>query len=164
MRDVSFATAQRQITIVASGLPCFSPLLQTAGPGFGVTGTMSSEPSSPAVTFGEDQRALGGNLARTASEAAAAAAARARAEAEVELERSRVNYDRWRIAEEAKFAKLLREKVRADAAHAQQEGFKRFASGDSLEKTRTCHTASTGIVKYELTSRGSFALSPSRNR
>lgn len=70
---------------------------------------MPPELPPPVVNFGQDRRQVGEEFA---AEAAAAAVARARAEVEVELQRSRVEYERWRIAEEASFAKLLREKVR----------------------------------------------------
>ncbi|CAM9253561.1 unnamed protein product, partial [Hapterophycus canaliculatus] len=91
--------------------PFSTPLLQSATSG--LAGTIPSASPPPAVGFGEEGQAVGAELTRAATAAAVAAAASARAEAEVKLERSRVEYERWRFAEEASFAKRLREKDQA---------------------------------------------------
>ncbi len=84
----------------------------------------STSPALAAAAAGEEEDP---GLARTTSEAAAAAAvaaaaaaaavrSRTEAEAEADIERGRdralAEWERWRVVEEAKFAKRLREKVR----------------------------------------------------
>ncbi|CBJ32316.1 centrosomal protein 120 [Ectocarpus siliculosus] len=76
-------------------------------------------PLVPPTAQSPEARSTGTGMATGAGaglpQAAAAAveAKAARAEAEVDLERARVEWERWRVVEEAKFAKRLREKDEA---------------------------------------------------
>ncbi|CAM9355311.1 unnamed protein product [Ectocarpus fasciculatus] len=92
-----------------------SGLGQTTDP-FRPTST-SPMPLVPSTSESPEARSAGIGIATgaglTQASAVAAEARAARAEAEVDLERARVEWERWRVVEEANFAKRLREKDEA---------------------------------------------------